>query len=273
MRIAAMTSPARQRGRAVAGDEGFHRQHALAAARRQRHRGVERDQAGNGVSDRGRGREIAGDGSEIADLPRADAADERAEGRKVAIEMRQGLGVGDRAADLQRAGVRRDPTQLLDRRERDHGRQRLAILADAQPEIGAACEQDCIGRLRHRREQRVERTRHEKGLRAVAIVRARRQCGERSGQRGRLGGEAIGRSSRDAPARLHDRAVTGAAAEVAGERVMHDRGRPPARRRGGRRTSPSRSPACRSRTGSRRSRPSPAAPDGARRPPPPDPRP
>ena len=58
------------------------------------------------------------------------------------IEMRQDFAVGDRTADLDRVGAGRDVTQLLDRLESDHRRQRLAILAHAQPKIGAARKQD-----------------------------------------------------------------------------------------------------------------------------------
>ena len=213
-----MTSPARERGLAVTGDERVHRQHARAAARGEHHRRVERDQAGNRAPDRGSGREIAGDGSEIANLARPDAAHECPERGKVPIEVGQGPGVGDRAAEFDGVGPGRDPTQLLDRAERDHGRQDLAILAHAKPEIGAAREQDCVGVLRHGGKQRSERARHEKGLAAVAIVGACRQGCERSRGRRRLRNKTIGWPMRDAAAGLHDRAVAGTAAEIAGER-------------------------------------------------------
>ena len=78
------------------------------------------------------------------------------------------------------------------------------------------------GRLRHRREQRFERARAEKDLCAVAVIRAWRQGRERGGGRSGLGHEAIGWPVRHAPARLHDRAVAGAAAEIAGERLMNE---------------------------------------------------
>src|SRR6266508_2749923 len=100
------------------------------------------------VSPIGDGREITGNRSKIANLPRTDAADEGPERRKVTIEVGQGIGVGDRATDLDRVGPRCDPPQLVNSRERDHDRQRLAILTDAQSEIGAAREQ---GRLRELR--------------------------------------------------------------------------------------------------------------------------
>ena len=148
--------------------------HALPRARGERDRGVERDQAGNGVPDRGSSRQISGNRSEIANLPRTDAAYQRPEGWKVPIKMGQGIGVGDRAADLDRVGARRDPPQLVNSLKRDHDRQRFAILADAEPEIGAAREQDRIWNLRHRRKQRSERARHEKRLCAGMVVRAYR---------------------------------------------------------------------------------------------------
>src|SRR5262249_59382216 len=78
--------PRSERGLAIAGDEGFDRQRTRTGARSERHSGIERNQAGNRVADGGRGREIAGDGAEIADLPRADAAHERCEGWKMPIE-------------------------------------------------------------------------------------------------------------------------------------------------------------------------------------------
>src|SRR5262249_7220186 len=69
----------RKRGLAIAGNARLDRQHTLARARSERHRGVERDQARNGVADRRGGGEIAGNRSEIANLPRADAAYEATE--------------------------------------------------------------------------------------------------------------------------------------------------------------------------------------------------
>src|SRR5262249_16417872 len=104
--------------------------------------------------------------------PRADAAYEGTERREMPIEVGQGGGIGRGAADLDRAAVRLDPLQLLDALDRDHGRQRLTILADAQPEIGAAGKQDCIGELRGRRKQRIKRARPEINLGAVTILRA-----------------------------------------------------------------------------------------------------
>ena len=188
-----------------------------------RHAGIEREQARNAVSDRrGRG-EIAGDRSEIADLARPDAPHQGTEGRKVPIEMRQDFAVGDRAAELDRVGAGRDVTQLLDRFECDHRRQRLAILAHAQPRSVPPASRMALRVLLHRREQRIERARHEKGLRAATIVGTWRHAGQRFGQHGRLGDEAIGGPLRDAPAGLHDRAVAGATAEIAGERFMHGR--------------------------------------------------
>jgi hypothetical protein len=142
--------------------------------RRERERGIEGDQARDGVPDRGSSGQISGDRSEIANLPRTDAADEGAEGWKVPIEMGQSIGVGDRAADLDRVGRRRDAPQLVNGLERDHERQRLAILADAQPEIGAAREQERVRGLRHRGKERSERPRREKRLFAVTVVRAYR---------------------------------------------------------------------------------------------------
>jgi hypothetical protein len=88
--------------------------------------------------------------------------------------MGQSIGVGDRAADLDRVGRRRDPPQLVNGVERDHARKRLAILADAQPEIGAAREQDRVRGLRHRGKERSERARCEKRLFAVTVVRVHR---------------------------------------------------------------------------------------------------
>src|SRR5262249_58551149 len=76
-------------------------------------RGIERDQAWKGAPDRGRGREIARDGSEIADLPRADAAHQGTERREMPIEVGQGGGIGHGAADLYPVAVRLDPLQLL----------------------------------------------------------------------------------------------------------------------------------------------------------------
>ena len=208
-------------GLAVAGDEGLHREHAVAGARRQSHAGIERDQARNTVPDRrGRG-EIAGDRSEVANLARSDSTHQSTEGRKPLIEMRQDFAVGDRTADLDRVGAGRDVTQLLDCFESDHRRQRLAILAHAQPQIGAARKQDGLRVLLHRREQRIERARREKGLRAAMIVGTWRHARQRFGQRGRLGDEAICGPLRDAPAGLHDRAIAGATAEIAGKRFMH----------------------------------------------------
>ena len=87
------------------------------------------------------------------------------------IKVRQGGGIGHGAPDLERAALRLDPPQLLDTFDRNYCRQRLAILADAQPEIGAASKQECIRELRRRRKQRIERSRPEKNLRAVTILR------------------------------------------------------------------------------------------------------
>ena len=69
---------------------------------------------------------------------------------------------------------------------------------------------------------------------------------------------------------VEDRPIAGAAAQVAGERVVGSRvasaGSAAPGARGRAPTATSRSPACRSRTASRGSRPSPAAPGAARRP-------
>src|SRR5258708_6185817 len=162
----------RERRLAITGDELFHRQYALARTRGERDRGIKRDQAWNGVPDRRSGREIARDGSEIADLPRADAAYEGTEGLEMPIEVGQGGGIGHGAADLEGAGLRLDPLQLLDDFDRNHRRQRLAILADAQPKIGAASKQDRSRELRRRRKQRIKRARPEKSLGAVTILHA-----------------------------------------------------------------------------------------------------
>ena len=214
---------ARREGRlAIAGNEGFDRQHTLARARGERDRGIKRDQAGNGVANRRGGREIAGNRSEVANLPRADAPDEGTKGWKVLIEMGQGFGVGDRADDIDRVALRLDPPQLRDTLERDHGRQRLAVLAHAQPKIGSAREQDRVGEFHHGRKQRIEGARHETGLRAVTIVSASRERRQRIGQSGQVGNEAVGRPVRDAAARCHDRAIAGAAAKVSSERFMHE---------------------------------------------------
>ena len=139
------------------------------------------------------------------------------------IEMRQDFAVGDRAAELDRVGAGRDVTQLPDGFECDHHRQRLAILAHAQPEIGAAAKQDCARVLLHRREQRLERAWHQKGLGAATIVGAWRHAGQLFGQHRGLGDEAIGGPLREAAAGLHDRAVAGATAEIAGEGFVHGR--------------------------------------------------
>ena len=186
--------------------------------------GVERDQAGQGVADRRGGREIAGDGAEIADLARADAAHQRAERREMPVEMRQRLRIGDGAAErrARRASLVIRRSSATCAVEITSGKC-LAILADAQPEIGAAGEQERVRMLRARREQFVERARREKSLAAVAIVGAGRQLAQRRRGCGRVAGKAVGRPRADPPAGIDDRAIAGAAAEIAGERLVDER--------------------------------------------------
>jgi hypothetical protein len=54
------------------------------------------------------------------------------------------------------------------------------------------------------------------------IVRASWQRRQGIGLRGQIGNEAVGRSVRDLAARCRDRAIAGAAAEITGERFMHE---------------------------------------------------
>jgi hypothetical protein len=56
----------------------------------------------------------------------------------------------------------------------------------------------------------------------MAANSASRERSQGIGQRGEIGNEPVSRSVRDAAARRHDRPIAGAAAEIAGERFMHE---------------------------------------------------
>ncbi len=71
--------------------------------------------------------------------------------------------------------------------------------------------------------QFVERARDEIHLVAVPIILARGQAAQRLGCLAESAGEAVGRPRGDASAGIHDRAVAGAAAEIAGECLVNER--------------------------------------------------
>ena len=119
-----------------------------------------------------------------------------------------------------------------------------------------------------RGERGVARRRGEEGALVADEQVARRRRARASAARARRPRRRTGRRRRRrrSPAPLDDRAVAGAAAEIAGERVADARAGRGRAANDRRRTGSSRCPACRSRIASRGGRPSPAAPDGGRPP-------
>ena len=113
--------------------------------------------------------------------------------------------------------------QLGDRRGRDHFREGFAVLAHPQPEVGAAGVQQGVGMLRRRAMQFIERARDEIHLRAVPIILALGQGAQRLDGLARGAGEAVARPGGDAAAGIDDRAIAGAAAEIAGKRLVNER--------------------------------------------------
>src|SRR5580704_13552731 len=138
------------------------------------------------------------------------------------VEEWKRLGIGHRAAKLERAGHRPDLPQLLDGIDGNDRGNGLAALADAQSQIGTAGKQERIREPRPRSEQLVKRARSHKNLLSWSIFFAYRQPRERVCGHWFLGHETVSRTRGNAPARLDDGTVPRAAAEIACKRLMND---------------------------------------------------
>ena len=135
--------------------------------------------------------------------------------------------------------------------------------------LAAACASGSpAGRDRCRRPATAHRDAGRATPRAHASERGAKKTPSNSAAAVRCGGSRrrLGRDARHLLHRLDDRPVAGAAAEIAGQRIVDGLEHRPARRPRQRRRLSSRSPACRSRIAWRRPRPARAAPDAARRP-------
>ena len=133
----------------------------------------------------------------------------------------------------------------------------LQALGHPKPDIGGAGDDPRFGMRDEQRRQLV---------RACAARTSPARTGGRDRAQQRRDLAVVGGPRRVGLAGVEDRAVAGAAAQIAGDDVLDRRALGPERADAARRRATSRSPACRSRIASRGRRPSPAGPGGARRP-------
>ena len=143
---------------------------------------------------------------------------------------RQRLGISGGGAELDGIGAVDDALQFGHEGGRNDQRQALAVLADAQAEIGAAGQQRRVGIGGARLGQCGERARRQESLIALGVSLGRRQRRQRRRRRRRGRGQPVGRAAGRALDRVDDRPIAGATAEIAGQRLVDRLHRSRARR-------------------------------------------
>ena len=139
------------------------------------------------------------------------------------LDGRQRLRIGDGGADLDPTVVDRDPLQLGDLADGDDGTQAAELLGDPQPHIGPAGQDRGAGMFLQQRRQRVG------GARCEIAPPVGLQASHRSVIQGLERGDCLFFPARESVGLMHrlhrlggggDRAIAGAAAEIAGERIV-----------------------------------------------------
>ncbi len=184
---------------------------------------TERDQRRRGVADRRAVGDVAADGADVADRRRGEAADQFAEIRIVTGKDGLGLAVGDAGADLDGPAAVVEPAQFADAADPHQGRKLAHVFGDPQADIGRSRDN---GRLRVGEEDLGERIGGGGGVKSAALVAdpdgllvlqcvqpcQRIRCAPIELVGGRLRAGMLGGP--------HDRRVAGAAAEIAGQRIV-----------------------------------------------------
>ena len=191
---------------------------------------AERDQRRRAVADRRAVGDVAADRADVAHLLAAEPAQQLADVRIERRERCLRVGIGDAGADLQRRAGIDDPLQLAHPADVDHRVEHAQMLGDPQADVGRARDDAGVGMLEQQVGQRIERRRREEPALAVAdrhrlVILQRLQLGDGIRSRGEQARIAAPLSSSIAPCRRDDRLIAGAAAEVAGERVVDALGR------------------------------------------------
>ena len=210
----------RQRGLLVGGEETLDREAADAVAQLQFHFRAQSEQRRRQVGDRRGVGEVAADSGLVADLHGAEAAQECGQGRVFCAERSGAVSQRHGRADVQVAGGGAQAVEFFDAADADERVERPQFLGDFQRQVGAAGDQPRAGQVAQQASQFPRR------LRQVEVARARlaaaqafelarlRFFGAAELVRGR-GAGGLGRG-------VDNRAVAGAAAEVAGEVVFDD---------------------------------------------------
>jgi hypothetical protein len=190
---------------AVGDEEILERERPPLRTAPQNELGPERDQGRRHVADRRPIGDIAADRAGVADLDAADPAHQLAQ---IGMKARQRLarvGIADRGAERERLVRLLDRLQLGDVTDEDDGTELAQLLGHPEPDIG--------------------RPRDDPGLRAGDEDAGKFVCrggvataGTERPQRLR-GGGVLCRRDRHRLARGEDRAIAGAAAEIAGDHV------------------------------------------------------
>ena len=186
-----------------------------------------RDQGRRAVADRRAVGDVAADRAGIADLHRGEAPPHLAHVRVPAGQRRHGIAVADSRADRDPVVGLLDLLQLAHAAEIDHGVEHALLLGDPQADIGAAGDDRGLGLLQQHLRQRLDGGGRDEPPPAVAHDQ-RLLVGQRVQPRHGLAGEGLDRIG---PGLMsvgllhgpHDRRVAGAAAEIAGQRVVDGR--------------------------------------------------
>ena len=199
--------------------------HATLAVRAGEHDpAAERDQRRHRVADWRAVGDVAAQGAGVAHRRRGEALPQLAQFGEGAGERSEGVGEADRGADVQRAVFLPHAAQLGDLAEIKDGAERAESFVDPHADVGAAGQQRRLGMALAQFEQLGERARGEEAFAVVRVVQ-----GGGALQREQLFAQHVAVERQrgaveHALAGLDDRAVAGAAAQVAGERAA-DTGR------------------------------------------------
>ena len=197
---------------------------------------AERDQAGRQIADGRAVGYVAADRAGIADLVAGKAAQHLAEIRVNVGEDVAGLAMGDRRAEIDPAAGLLDHPQVADMADVDQGRQLTMLLGDPEADIGRAGDQHGVGILGIEVSEIVDIGRREPAAPILLIGKDRvalddaQAAGEHRVLCPRVG---HGLGGQIEPG-IDDRTVAGAAAQIAGDQVLHrcpvrDRAGQPAR--------------------------------------------
>ena len=173
----------------------------------ERELGAERDEGGRHVADRRAVGDIAADRAGVADLDAADPADQLAEIRMQPGQRLAGVGIADGRAERERVRALLDLPQIGDVADEDGRAEVAMLLGDPQADIGGPGDDAGLG-------MREEEVGQLVGGGRMAV------SGPQRAQRRDDGLVIFGRH-RHGLARREDRAVAGAAAQIAGDDVAH----------------------------------------------------